>query len=243
MTDQTPLPTVDENWTTALAVVAHPDDMEFGTAAAVARWTRQGKTVIYCMVTSGEAGIDAIAPEESGPLREKEQIASARAVGVDQVEFLRLPDGVLEYGVPLRRVITEQVRTHRPEIVITGNHHPTFPGGVLNQADHIATGRATIDAVRDAGNRWIFNDQLADGLEPWNGVRQVWVTGSPEPTHGVDVTATFDDGVASLKEHAAYIEGLSWEFDPEAFLTEICSSAGPSLGVPYATTVEVIDLG
>ncbi|SEE12574.1 PIG-L deacetylase family protein [Ruania alba] len=243
MTDQPTLPTVDEDWTTALAVVAHPDDMEFGTAAAVARWTAQGKTVVYCMVTSGEAGIDALPPEQSGPLREQEEIASARAVGVDLVEFLRLPDGVLEYGVPLRQAITAQVRKHRPEIVITGNHRDTFAGGFLNQADHIATGRATIDAVRDAGNRWIFPDQITDGVEPWNGVRQVWVAGSPAPTHGVDVTDTFDEGVASLKEHAAYIDGLNWEFDPEAFLTEICTAEGTRLGVTYGSTFEVVNLG
>src|SRR6478736_3546847 len=112
----TPLP---EDWSTALAVVAHPDDMEYGGAAAVARWTGQGKRIVYCMVTSGEAGIDGIHPDESGPLREGEEIASARAVGVDEVEFLRLPDGVLEYGVELRRAIAAVVRKHRPDIAMT----------------------------------------------------------------------------------------------------------------------------
>ncbi|UFU04475.1 PIG-L family deacetylase [Ruania suaedae] len=242
MTDQPRLPEIDEDWTTALAVVAHPDDLEFGTAAAIARWTGQGKHIVYCMVTSGEAGIDALDPAESGPLREQEEIASAKVVGVDQVEFLRLPDGVLEYGVALRRAIAAQVRKHRPEIVITGNFRDTWPGGSLNQADHIATGRATLDAVRDAGNRWIFPEELTDGLEPWNGVRQVWLAVSPQSTHAVDVTATFDDGVASLQEHRAYIEGLSWEFDPVAFLDELCSAAGPALGVRHATTFEVLDL-
>src|SRR4029079_6951507 len=87
-----------EDWTRALCVVAHPDDMEFGGAAAVARWTGQGKQVVYCMVTSGEAGIDGMPPERCRSVREAEQIESARIVGVEQVEFLGLPDGVLEYG-------------------------------------------------------------------------------------------------------------------------------------------------
>ena len=95
-----PLEPLDENWERALCIVAHPDDMEFGAAAAVARWTGQGKRVAYCMVTSGEAGIDGMHPDECHTVREAEQVESARIVGVDDVDFLRQPDGVLEYGVP-----------------------------------------------------------------------------------------------------------------------------------------------
>ena len=168
-----PLEPLAEDWERALCVVAHPDDMEFGAAAAVARWTGQGKQVAYCMVTSGEAGIDGLHPDEAGPLREDEQLEACRAVGVDACDFLRLRDGVLEYGVALRAAIAREVRLHRPEIVITGNFRDTFGGRNLNQADHIAVGRAVLDAVRDAGNRWIFPDQLVDDLEPWGGVREV----------------------------------------------------------------------
>src|SRR3954470_2586919 len=98
-----PFQTLDESWERALCIVAHPDDMEFGTAAAVARWTGQGKWVGYAMVTSGEAGIDGMEPEEARRVREAEEVASAAIVGVDVVDFLGLPDGVLEYGVELRR--------------------------------------------------------------------------------------------------------------------------------------------
>src|SRR4029453_7291138 len=106
---------VDESWTTALCVVAHPDDLEFGTAAAIARWTDQGKTVVYAMVTSGEAGIDGMDPVEARRVREAEQLESAKIVGVHIVEFLGLPDGVLEDGLPLRRGISGAVRRHQPE--------------------------------------------------------------------------------------------------------------------------------
>ena len=82
-----------DDWSRALAVVAHPDDLEFGAAGAVARWTAEGRTVVYLLVTRGEAGIDTIAPAECGPLREVEQRAAARIVGVDVVEFLDHPDG------------------------------------------------------------------------------------------------------------------------------------------------------
>ena len=235
---------VPEDWQTALCVVAHPDDMEFGAAAAVARWTGQGRKVVYCMVTSGEAGIDGMPPEEARQVREAEQVDSARIVGVDEVDFLGLPDGILEYGVPLRRAIAGVVRRHRPDIVITNNFRETWGGKALNQADHIATGRATLDAVRDAGNRWVFHEHLERGLEPWGGVRQVWAAASPTAEHAADTTETFSTGVASLEAHRAYIDGLGWEnFDPEEFLEGMSRSAGSRLGVRHATPFEVLSMG
>ena len=117
-------------------------------------------------------------------------------------------------------------------------------GALAAQPPGRRTGRALLDAVRDAGNRWIFPDQLTDGLEPWGGVRAVWAAGSPQSTHAVDVTDTFDAGVASLKEHKAYIEGLGWEgWDPEEFLDGILRAGGQGLGVTHAATFEVFPLG
>jgi LmbE family N-acetylglucosaminyl deacetylase len=241
---ETPLTHVDENWQRALVVVAHPDDMEFGAAAAVARWTGQGKDVVYCLVTSGEAGIDGLEPQQCGPLREAEQRESCRVVGVEQVEFLHLPDGVLEYGVALRRRIAEVVRRHRPDVVITNNFRDTWDGATnLNQADHIATGRATLDAVRDAGNRWVFPEQVEAGLQPWPDVLAVWAAASPDSRHAADVTETFDAGVESLRAHGAYLEGLGWtDFDPDAFLRGNAAAVGERLGVPLASSFEVLPL-
>jgi LmbE family N-acetylglucosaminyl deacetylase len=228
---------VVEDWQKALAVVAHPDDLEFGAAAAIARWTGQGKQVVYCLLTSGEAGIDGVDPAECGPLREAEQIESSRIVGVSAVEFLGQPDGTIECGVPLRRVIAAAIRRHQPEIVITNNFRDSWDGdALLNQADHINTGRATLDAVRDAANRWIF----PDAGDKWSGVRQVWASGSPNSKHGVDTTETFEKGVQSLKAHKAYIDGLNWpDFDPEEFLEGMSRPAGTLLGTKYAARFEV----
>ena len=242
--DIEPLEPLPEDWQRMLCVVAHPDDMEFGAAAAVARWTGQGKDVVYCMVTSGEAGIDGMHPDECRRVREAEQVESARIVGVEAVEFLGLADGILEYGVPLRRAITEVVRRHRPEVVVTGNFRDTWGGRNLNQADHIAVGRAVVDAVRDAGNRWVFNEQLAGELEPWGGVKAVWAFGSPLSGHAVDTTDTFDAGVDSLAAHAAYIDGLGWEnFDPREFLEGMARQNGQRLGVALAAPFEVFPMG
>ncbi|HEY5170974.1 MAG TPA: PIG-L family deacetylase, partial [Acidimicrobiia bacterium] len=156
---------VPEDWERALAIVAHPDDMEYGAAAAVARWTAQGKRVTYLLATRGEAGIDDLEPGACARVREAEERASAAIVGVESVEFLGYPDGLIEYGVPLRCDLAQAIRRHRPEVVITINHHADWGGGHLNMADHRHLGLAALDAVRDAANRRLFRD--APGLEPW----------------------------------------------------------------------------
>ena len=179
---QQPPETFPEDWQTVLAIVAHPDDLEYGAASAVAKWTAQKKSVTYVMVSRGEAGIDTMHPSKVGPLRSQEEVNAARAVGVDTVEFLEHSDGVIEYGLPLRRDISRAIRRHRPDIVLTLNHHLQFPSGHLNMADHRHVGVAVFDATRDAANRWIFPELLDEGLEPWNGVRFVAVFG-PEHAH------------------------------------------------------------
>ncbi|MFI5979614.1 PIG-L deacetylase family protein [Streptomyces sp. NPDC051555] len=239
-----PMPT---DWQRALAVVAHPDDLEYGGAAAVAAWTDAGREVVYLLATRGEAGIDGIAPEECAPLREAEQRAGAAVVGVHAVEFLDHRDGVVEYGLGLRRDIAAAIRRHRPELVVTLNHRDTWGGegggGYWNTPDHRAVGRATLDAAADAGNRWIFPDLITEEeLEPWNGVRWVAVAGTSTPTHAVDAGPGFERSVASLLEHRAYIEGLTDE-DPESyargFLTMNVERAAPRFGGRPAVAFEV----
>jgi LmbE family N-acetylglucosaminyl deacetylase len=240
MTELLPMP---EDWSRALAIVAHPDDMEYGAAAAVAGWTRAGREVAYLMVSRGEAGIDTMPPEECAPVRDAEQRASAAVVGVASVEFLDHPDGVIEAGVALRRDLAAAIRRHRPELVITLNRREYFAPGGWNSADHRAVGESVLDAANDAGNRWIFPEQIAQGLEPWGGVRWVALAGSPASTHAVDVTDTIEAGVASLVEHRAYIGALTDE-DPEAyarrFLTEFAAQTGERFGTRYATAFELV---
>ncbi len=244
MTDAPPpLEPIDESWTSALAIVAHPDDLEYGTAAAVARWTAQGKSVAYVLATSGEAGIDGLDPERCGPLREQEERDGAAKVGVEIVEFLGHPDGVLEYGLPLRRDIARAVRRHRPDVVITANYHESWGPGTVNQADHIALGRAVVDGVRDAGNRWVFRELLDEGLEP-HKTASLLVSGVPDGRHGVDVTDFFAAGIASLEAHAEYLRGLGGGpmSDPSEFLESFARQAGTRMGTRYAVTFEVISI-
>ncbi len=203
MTDLLPVPT---DWDRALCVVAHPDDIEFGSAGAIAAWTAAGKTVNYLLITRGEAGIDGMTPEQAIEERMAEQYASADIVGVKEVEFLDHADGHIEYGLPLRRDIAAAIRRHRPELVVTYNYRErTWGPGKWNSPDHRNAGVAALDAIGDAGNRWVFPEL---GLEPWGGVKYVAVAASPEPTHAVDITDTLDTAVRSLEAHSSYLAGL-----------------------------------
>ncbi|MFQ5915066.1 MAG: PIG-L deacetylase family protein [Nitrospinota bacterium] len=233
----TPLP---EDWERALAIVAHPDDLEYEAASAVARWTSQGKQVCYLLVTRGEAGIDSMPPDEVGPLREEEERKGAAIVGVANVEFLQHQDGIIEYGLPLRRDIASAIRRRRPHILITLPHHLTWKDGPLNMADHRWVTLAVMDAARDAGNRWIFPELLSEGFEPWHGVGMVCLSGSPYPTHTVDVSEFIEKGIASLEQHRVYLENLPEEFDVISFVRGNMAEMGIRAGCKYAVSFEVI---
>jgi LmbE family N-acetylglucosaminyl deacetylase len=200
-----------DDWQRALIIAAHPDDIEYGLAAAVAVWTAAGKEVHYLLATRGEAGIAGMSPSEAGPLREAEERASAAVVGVSEVEFLDQRDGVIENGPALRRQLAAAIRRHRPDLVVTGYFGATWtPPGVspayVNSADHRALGQGVLDAVADAGNEWIFPD-----LEepPWTGVQYIAVQEMTDPPHLMDVSAGVEPAVASLSEHRRYLERLS----------------------------------
>ena len=221
-----------DDWDRGLCVVAHPDDLEYGVASAVARWTAQGKAVTYLLATRGEAGIQGRAPAEVGPLREAEEWASASVVGVRDVRFLDHRDGEVEGGLALRRDIATVIRAVRPHVVVTMSFDLTWGGVAVNHADHRAVGIATLDAVRDAANQWTFPDAGA----AWDGVEGVYVNAAAAQSHYVDVTDSLDRGVASLLEHRAYIDGLGGEFDADEFLRGSARSAGEACGCELAVT-------
>ncbi|HEV7168100.1 MAG TPA: PIG-L deacetylase family protein [Micrococcaceae bacterium] len=197
-----------QDWQRALVIMAHPDDPEYGAAAAVAQWTAAGKEVSYLLATRGEAGIDGLPPSEAGPLRTDEQTRACAHVGVSRLDFLDLPDGRLEEGIPLRRKLAREIRSQRPELVVTLNHRDTWRPGAWNSADHRALGRSVLDAVGDAGNDWIFPELREEGL----GLHKVrWIAVvSPQPSHVQSVDeSSIEAAVASLAEHARYLQALS----------------------------------
>lgn len=230
-----------EDWERGIAVVAHPDDLEYGAASAIARWTDQGKDIRYVLATRGEAGIDSLPPERSAPLRTGEQVASAAAVGVSVVEFLDHADGLVVNGIELRRDLATAIRRHRPEVILASNYRRRWgPGGPWNHVDHRELGEALPDATRDAANRWLF----PEAGQPWSGVRWLAFNASTAPTHATDVSDHLAAGVASLECHQTYIEALDDpDFDPEEFLRGAAVEAGRRLGVELAVTWELVPAG
>jgi LmbE family N-acetylglucosaminyl deacetylase len=233
----------EESFRRVLCVVAHPDDMEYGTSAAVARWTAAGVDVGYLLLTRGEAGMPN-PPEETARLRLGEQQAACATVGVTHLTVLEHPDGVLVYGLDLRRDICREIRRFQPDVVLSGGYEIETPMG-FNQSDHRAAGLATIDAIRDAGNRWVFPEQIDDeGLEPCD-VRWILIpgmTGDLDATHGVDVTGEpLRRGVASLEAHAGYLAALPGHPAPADFIPMILAMNGKEMGVEHAVLFRAID--
>jgi LmbE family N-acetylglucosaminyl deacetylase len=187
-----------------LTITAHPDDVDFGSAGTIARWTDAGIEVIYCVVTDGDAGgYDEDFPRAEVPaLRRAEQIAAAKRVGVHDVRFLGYPDGRVEATLGLRRDLARVIRQVRPDRVVCPSPERNYTGVGISHPDHRAVGSAALDAVYpDARNPFAFPElREREGLVPWK-VREVWIAGSPSPTVFVDVTATFGRKIAALRAH------------------------------------------
>jgi LmbE family N-acetylglucosaminyl deacetylase len=233
----------DESFQRVLCVVAHPDDVEYGMSAAIAGWTARGVEVGYLLLTRGEAGMPN-PPEETARIRLAEQQAACATVGVKHLTVLDHPDGVLVYGLDLRRDICREIRRFRPDVVVTGPYDVDTPIG-YNQADHRAAGLAALDAVRDAANRWVFPEQVDDeGLEPcsarWILLAAIAGVGA---THGVDVTGEpARSGVASLEAHAAYLAAIPGHPAPADFIPKILAMNGRAMGVESAVLFQARDL-
>jgi len=188
-----------------LVVTAHPDDVDFGLAGTVATWTDAGIEVVYCIVTNGDAGGGdlSVSRADIPALRQAEQIAAAKCVGVSDVRFLGHPDGRLEPSLGLRRDIARVIRQVRPERLACQSPDRNYARIPASHPDHRAAGAAALDAVYpDARNPFAFPELAEQGLEAWV-VREVWISGSPEPAHFVDITDTFDRKVAALRAHVS----------------------------------------
>lgn len=232
-----PLP--DQDFTKVLCVVAHPDDVEYGTSAAVAKWVDQGVEVAYLLLTRGEAGMP-LPPEETARIRRGEQEAACAAVGVTSLEILNHPDGVLQPTLELRRDIARAIRLHRPDVVVTGSWEIEFVAG-LNQADHRVAGMAALDAIRDADNPWMFPELADEGLGKW-AVRWLLVGGHTQPTHGVDVTGeAVTKAVASLAAHAEYLGAIEGHPPADFFIPMITGMGGKRMGVDDAVLFRAFD--
>lgn len=187
-----------------LAVMAHPDDVDFGAGGTVRRWTDAGVEVTYCLVTNGDAGgFDPDVPRSEIPgIRQAEQRAAGEALGVSDVRFLGYRDGELSVSHQLRRDISRVIRQVRPDRMLTQSPDRNWERIFASHPDHLAAAEASIQAVYpDARNPFAHPTLLGDErLAEWT-VPEVWMIGSPTPNQWVDVTDTFDAKIAALRAH------------------------------------------
>lgn len=195
-----------------LVVVAHPDDCDFGCAATTARWTSEGITVSYCIVTDGDAGGSdrSISRPEMARIRRREQTAAAAAVEVTDITFLGYPDGRLASTIELRRDISRVIRQKKPQRVLTQSPERNYGRIFASHPDHLAAGEATLCAVYpDARNPFAHPELLeVEGLEPYT-VAEVYLMASMQGDVVIDVTESFERKLEALKCHVSQYD--DWE--------------------------------
>lgn len=187
----------------AMVITPHPDDAEYGVAGTVAKWARENKEVIYVVCTNGNKGSDdpKMVPEKLAQIREAEQLAAAKLLGVNEVIFLRYEDQALEDTPEFRKQIVRLLRTYKPEIVVTSDPYRRY----IWHRDHRITGQVVLDAVFPyARDRLAYPDLLQQGIEP-HKVKEVLLWASEAPNHFTDITDTFDIKLAALRCHQSQV--------------------------------------
>ena len=220
--------------TRILCVAAHPDDIEFTIAGSVAKWVREGRLVVFCLVTSGGAGTNEHTPSSAGlvPVRERESADAAKILGVKDLVFLGYQDGVLEPTLGLRRDLTRVIRRSRPDVVVCGDPTVRWYGNeYLNHPDHRAVASAVLDAVfPSAETGAIFPELLTEGLEP-HKVKEVLLTGAVPPDTWIDVGDTLALKCAALRAHVSQVGSGDWV---DKLLQGWAARDGKRAGVQYA---------
>jgi len=215
-----------------MVVVAHPDDAEFMVAGTVAKWAKQGCEVTYVVITKGDKGSDdpEMTSERLTTIREAEQRAAGKVLGVKNYEFMGYPDGYLQHTLELRRDVTRLIRRHRPHVLLTFD--PTnrfFSDNYVNHPDHRVAGDVALDATfPTARDRLTFPELLVDGYEPWK-VRQIWLSGAEKPNVWIDISETIELKKKALLKHPS-------QLDPEVvqFADGWAKETGASQGIAYA---------
>jgi LmbE family N-acetylglucosaminyl deacetylase len=195
-----------------LFLVAHPDDPEFYAAGTVARWVQGGARVVYVIATGGDKGSNdpGLTSAQLRRVRQAEQRAAARSLGVAEVTFLDYLDGEVYNTPALRQDLVRQIRLHRPDLVVT--HDPTarFIGQErINHPDHIAVGDTALDAVFPlARDRFNFPAHEREGLAP-HKVLHVFMMMTNQPNEWVDIDATLEAKIVALGEHRSQVGDLA----------------------------------
>lgn len=224
-----------------LVICAHPDDAEFAVGGTIAKLTRAGRHVVYCLCTRGDKGSSdpRMPPAQLADIRAAEQRAAAGVLGVREVVFLDYEDGVMQPTLELRRALVRVIRGARPDLVMVNDPTTRYFGQrYLNHPDHRVVGDVALDAVYpSARDRWVFPELLAEGLEP-HKTREVLLWQPPQPDYWVDIADVLDAKVAALREHRSQTSGR----DLETIVRERAAFWGAAGGLAYAEAFRYLAL-
>ncbi|MAU09461.1 MAG: GlcNAc-PI de-N-acetylase [Anaerolineaceae bacterium] len=240
MSNETTLkPLAEPEESVAIVVIAaHHDDIEFGVSGSVAKWVKDGHTVTYVIITDGGSGsnVPGVVRSELTETRRVEQLAAAKAIGVEDVRFLGYHDGTLAPTMDLRRDLTRILREVKPYRVVCQDPTTVFAGdNYVNHPDHRAAGEAAIYATFPSSeSRPIFPELLAEGYEP-HKVGELLLNLSMNPNHFVDISETIDLKMDALRCHASQIgSGEDAEKGALKWIRFRNKESGKEVGVGYA---------
>ncbi|MGD0003446.1 MAG: PIG-L deacetylase family protein [Anaerolineaceae bacterium] len=225
----------------AMAIVAHPDDIEFSCSGTMARWARAGARICYVLCTSGDVGIadPGMTRARASEIREAEALAAAEIAGVKDVVFLREPDGLLVPTLDLRKKLVREIRRFRPEVVVTGDPTQVWSGeDYINHPDHRAAAQAALDAVFPAaGQPNLFEELAEEGLTA-HKPRKVYVSSWQPADVYVCIDDTIDIKIAALRAHKSQMG----DWDPTDMVRKWASDAAKGKEMSYAETYRVVTL-
>jgi len=225
-----------------MVISPHPDDVDFGCSGTIARWSRMGVDITYVICTSGDKGSDhPLDSEALSALREQEQLAAAKVVGVGKVVFLRLKDGELENNREFRRILVRVLREHRPDVVLSMDPaNNRFENAYVSHSDHRAAALAVFDAIYPAArNRNFFPELLEEGLLP-HAVNRMYFFGTAEPNTWIDITETIETKIAALRAHKSQVGEFE---DLDAWVRERFGQLGKKKGLAYAEIFRYLTIG
>lgn len=225
----------------AMAIVAHPDDIEFSCAGTLARWAKEGCRISFVLCTSGDVGIDEpdMTREKAGKIRETEELAAAKILGAAEVIFIREPDGLLQPTLELRRRLVREIRRFRPEVVVAGDPTIVWAGNdYINHPDHRAAASAALDAVFPAaGQPNLFQEFEDEGIRA-HKPRKVYVTSWTGADHFVNIDDTIDQKIQSLRAHKSQMK----DWDPEPSIKSWAAESAKGKEMNYAESFRVVTL-
>jgi LmbE family N-acetylglucosaminyl deacetylase len=226
----------------AMAIVAHPDDIEFSFAGTLARWAKAGARISYVLCTSGDVGIDSpgMTRARASEIREAEQLEAAKLAGAAEVIFLREPDGMLEATLDLRKRLVREIRRFRPEVVVTGDPTIVWAGSdYINHPDHRAAALVALDATFPAaGQPNLFEELALEGIHAHKPRKVYVVTWGGEADLYVNIEETIAIKIAALRAHISQMK----DWDPEPSIKEWAAERGKGKEMAYAEGFRVVTL-